>query len=224
MVYQKLQTGCLKKPSSVPEGLYVQYGCGMSAPEGWLNFDASPTLLFEKIPVLGRLYTKNSSRFPKQVRYGNIVRGLPLAPGSCSGVFASHVLEHLCLFDFRAAIQNTYRLLQPGGRFRLILPDLEILARSYLVSEEPDAAEQLIRKIQMGHEQRHRTFFSFFADWLGSRQHLWMWDFKSVRKELEHAGFVDIAKKGFQDSEDPKFSEVEERARFQDSFCIECKK
>ena len=48
---------------------YVQYGCGFDAPDGWINYDASPTLFFERIPVLGRLYTKNERRFP------NIVTG-----------------------------------------------------------------------------------------------------------------------------------------------------
>ena len=42
---------------------YVQYGCGFSAPEQWLNFDASPTLRFERLPIIGSLYTKNKSDF-----------------------------------------------------------------------------------------------------------------------------------------------------------------
>src|SRR5882724_7131927 len=32
---------------------YVHYGCLFCAPESWLNFDASPTLRFERIPILG---------------------------------------------------------------------------------------------------------------------------------------------------------------------------
>jgi hypothetical protein len=84
--------------------LYVQYGCSFSAPEGWLNFDASPTLRFERIPLLGKLYTKNESRFSPEVRYGDIVRGLPLEPSSVDGLYASHVLEHLSFEDCRLAL------------------------------------------------------------------------------------------------------------------------
>ncbi|MQP68452.1 hypothetical protein GE253_24335 [Niveispirillum sp. SYP-B3756] len=62
-------------------GCFVQYGCGWTAPPGWHNFDASPTLRFERLPLVGRLYSKNGRRFPDNVRYGDIVRGLPLAPG-----------------------------------------------------------------------------------------------------------------------------------------------
>ena len=112
--------------------LYVQYGCGCSAPGGWRNFDASPTLRFERLPLIGRLYTKNKSRFPANVAYGDIVKGLPIAPGSCDGVYCSHVLEHLSLDGFRTALRNTHGLLRPGGVFRLVVPDLEYYAKRYL--------------------------------------------------------------------------------------------
>ncbi|HEX6859864.1 MAG TPA: hypothetical protein VF138_06660, partial [Caulobacteraceae bacterium] len=61
--------------------LYVQYGCGLSAPDGWLNFDASPTLRLQRLPLVGRLLTRGRVRFPEAVRYGDITRGLPLADG-----------------------------------------------------------------------------------------------------------------------------------------------
>jgi len=44
--------------------IYAQYGCGWSAPDGWRNFDASPTLRFVRLPILGRLYSRNEKRFP----------------------------------------------------------------------------------------------------------------------------------------------------------------
>ena len=62
--------------------LRVQFGCGFTAPETWLNFDASPTLRVERLPLVSRLYTKNEQRFPPNVEYGDIVKGLPLAPKS----------------------------------------------------------------------------------------------------------------------------------------------
>lgn len=79
---------------------YVQYGCGWSAPRGWRNFDASPTLRFERLPLIGRLYTRNASRFPENIEYGEIVKGLPVSSGSCNGVYCSHILEHLSLDDY----------------------------------------------------------------------------------------------------------------------------
>ncbi len=95
---------------------YLQYGCGWSAPKGWRNFDASPTLRFERLPLIGRLYTRNGQRFPENVEYGDIVKGLPVAAQSFHGVYCSHVLEHLSLADFRTALINTWRILKTGER------------------------------------------------------------------------------------------------------------
>ena len=114
------------------DSLYVQYGCGLSAPRNWRNFDNSPTLRFERIPIIGKLYTKNEIRFPENIEYGDIVKGLPIKSESCKGVYCSHVLEHLSLNDFRIALSNTFRIIQPGGYFRLVLPDLEYIARQYI--------------------------------------------------------------------------------------------
>src|SRR5215470_7850839 len=105
-------------------GLYVQYGCGVSCPAGWVNFDASPTLRLQRLSVAGPLLGKAGPRFPDGVRYGDILNGLPIADGTADGVYASHVLEHLSLADCAAALRNTFRLLRPGGVFRLVITDL----------------------------------------------------------------------------------------------------
>lgn len=121
---------------------YVQYGCGWSAPSGWRNFDASPTLRFERLPLIGQLYTKNETRFPANEEYGDIVKRLPITPESCKGVYCSHVLEHLSLDDFRTALHNTFQILQRGV-FRFVLPDLEYSVRRYLDNRLPDASVTL---------------------------------------------------------------------------------
>src|SRR5215217_8145720 len=147
--------------------LYVQYGSGWSAPAEWRNYDISPTLRFERLPLLGKLYTKNATRFPDNVEYGDIVKGLPIPSKACSGVYASHVLEHLSLSDFRIALRNTYDLLQVGGVFRLVVPDLEVLARRYLQSEEVIAAETFMRETYLGVETRVRGLRGLVVSWLG---------------------------------------------------------
>jgi Methyltransferase domain len=105
------------------ENPYVQFGCGFCAPVGWLNFDASPTLRFERLPLMGRVYTKNTHRFPNGVEYGDITKGLPIAPNSCRGIYCSHVLEHLALAEFDIALSNTFSYLKPNGVFRLVVPE-----------------------------------------------------------------------------------------------------
>ena len=200
----------------------MQYGCGFNAPSGWKNFDVSPTLRFERVPVIGRLYSKNERRFPNNVEYGDIVKGIPLPSESCEAIYASHVLEHLSLRDFRAALVNTYRLLIKGGLFRLVVPDLEILARRYVESDDPAAANSFMEATSLGVSERQRGLRGLATTWLGNSSHLWMWDLQSMRQELLTAGFTDIARCSAGD--EPIFRDVEEEGRFVDALAVQCRK
>jgi SAM-dependent methyltransferase len=203
---------------------YLQYGCAWCAPSGWRNFDASPTLRFERIPLIGQLYTKNRDRFPENVEYGDIAKGLPLSPESCNGVYCSHVLEHLSLHDFRVALANTYKILKFGGLFRFVLPDLEFLAKEYINNPSENAALEFMRSSCLGYEKRPKALKEFIVSWLGNSHHLWMWDFKSIKKELSEAGFVDVRRAYFGDSFDSKFQEAENKDRWENCLGVECKK
>ncbi|GBF53836.1 hypothetical protein N0824_01693 [Microcystis sp. 0824] len=206
------------------ESKYVQYGCGWSAPSQWRNFDASPTLRFERMPLIGRLYTKNQSRFPSNVEYGDIVKGLPVSPDSCAGVYCSHILEHLSLGDFRAALRNTKEILRPNGIFRLVLPDLEHSIIKYNKNASAEAASEFMRETSLGHENRARGLKSIITTWLGNSQHLWMWDYKSIAAELKDAGFIEIRRAFFGDSSDPFFNTVEDKGRWDNCLGVECRK
>jgi hypothetical protein len=204
--------------------LYVQYGCGFTAPPGWLSFDASPTLRFERLPIVGRLYTKNAQRFPEAVRYGDIVKGLPLPAESCKAIFCSHVLEHLARDDFDTALRNTRALLQSGATFRLVLPDLEQLAQSYLHSSDPLASSRFMEEACLGKAARPRSLRGVVSDLLGGSAHLWMWDVRSMTHKLEEHGFHSIRRAQFGDWEDPRFAAVEDQSRFTGCLAMECKK
>jgi hypothetical protein len=205
--------------------MYVQYGCGWDGtPEGWLNFDASPTLRLERVPLIGLLYTKNQRRFPPYVKYGDIVKGLPIDNSSCRGIYCSHVLEHLALADFERALANTATSLAPGGTFRMVLPDLEYLARSYLASGEELAAVKFMEASGMGKKHRPRNLKSLVIDAFGNSQHLWLWDEKSLAVKLRSHGFTAVRRAQFGDAEDPRFNEVENKDRFDGCLAMQCRK
>jgi hypothetical protein len=203
---------------------YVQYGCGLSAPAQWRNFDASPTLRFERLPLVGKLYSRNQERFPENVEYGDIVKGLPVAEQSCRAVYCSHVLEHLALRDFRLALKNTLRLLEPGCPFRLVVPDLEFFIAQYRARTGPGAAPAFMENTGLGCHSRPRGLKGMLLQSLGNSSHLWMWDFKSLARELETAGFTQVRRARFGDSDEERFSLVEEEGRWTDCLGMECKR
>lgn len=201
----------------------VQFGCGLCAPTQWQNFDASPTLRLQKLPIVGTLVPAGEfGRFPVNVEYGNIVTGLPIPDASVRLLYCSHVLEHLTLDELRQALRNCYRHLQSGGIFRFVLPDLEFMSRQYLNSTESDAALEFMRGTWMGIEHRQRNLRGFLKEWLGNSQHLWMWDYKSLGRELSAVGFEDIRRAEFGDSGIAEFSELEDPQRWQNELGIQC--
>jgi SAM-dependent methyltransferase len=205
---------------------YVQYGCGFTAPAEWINYDASPTLRFERIPVLGKLYTRNKQRFPINVNFGDIVKGLPEKSNSCDSIYCSHILEHLAYNEFLTAIKNTYKILKPGGTFRGVVPDLRAAALSYIEEyNHIDApANELMRSTMLGIENRAKSLSANIKSFYGNSKHLWMWDYKSLEFELKKTGFVSIRECQYGDADDPVFKLVEEEGRFFQAAAFECKK
>jgi hypothetical protein len=207
--------------------LYVQYGCGpFSAPKGWKNFDASPTLRIQQLPLIGGLL-KNRMHvtFPEDVLLGDILRELPgIDPDSCDGVYCSHVLEHLAYDDCVLAVQNTYKMMRPGGYFRCVVPDLESAAREYvhdLSNHDREANTKFLEKTMLGKKQRLRGFKGLIQTTLGNREHLYMWDTPSLTNILQQAGFKQVRTCRFNDCPDDMFRLVEEASRFESAVALE---
>jgi hypothetical protein len=137
------------------------------------------------------------------------------------------VLEHLSFVDFEKAMRETYRVLKAGGICRLVVPDLETLARKYVdavAAGRADAAPRFMRETMLGVERRPRSLWHFLQDWLGGSRHLWMWDYPSLADVLAANDFVQIRRASFGDSEDPAFRLVEDPGRFVDACAVEARK
>jgi SAM-dependent methyltransferase len=206
----------------MPNTNYVQYGAAFCGPEEWLNFDVSPTLRLQRIPLIGPMITRSRKTFPDTVKYGDILSGLPIAKESCDAIYCSHTLEHLALDDFRLALKNTYSYLRPGGRFRFCLPDLEAFIRAYASSDKPEAAMAFMENTYLGYKKWPRGLSGLVQLWIGNAVHRWMWDWKSIHKELVDAGFVNIRRAEYGDSGDPMFEHVEERNRWDGHLGVDC--
>lgn len=200
---------------------YVQYGCGLSCPDGWLNFDASPRLRLERLPFVSRAFEASGTRlFPKNVRYGDIVRGLPVPEGCARAVYCSHVLEHIDRESVIIALENTYRMLRPDGVFRLVVPDLAWRAEEFLRARDrgdSNAADEFIRKAHLGQGNAATGFIRRMCRVFGNSDHRWMYDEAAMTALLAQTGFVSIRRCRFGDAEDPIFALVEDEGRFVDT-------
>lgn len=94
----------------------LNLGCGARRHPAWTNVDLVPT---------GR-----------DVIACDLRRPLPFPAASFTAVYAAHVLEHLVPAEAASLMAEVRRLLVPGGVVRIVVPDLEGIARAYLESLE----------------------------------------------------------------------------------------
>ena len=66
----------------------------------------------------------------------NLKQGIPFPDNSFDVVYHSHVLEHFPKEEAEPFIRECYRVLRPKGILRVVVPDLEQIAKMYLHSLE----------------------------------------------------------------------------------------
>jgi SAM-dependent methyltransferase len=188
-----------------------------------VNYDASPTLRLQRLPLLGGIAVRwLPPRFPIEVRYGDVSRTLPEADGSVNLVYSSHVLEHLALSDMRHALREVFRVLKPGGTFRGVVPDLAAAIRAYLDSDSKQACCEFLESTRLGLKVRPRTIVGRFRALLAPSGHRWMWDEARLFAELDSAGVVTPRRATFGDSGVDLFAEVESKSRWRGALGFEC--
>src|ERR1700748_3582943 len=106
-------------------------------------------------PLRGK---KGFPPYPKNILYGDVIKGLPIPAQSADAVYCSHVLEHMTLEEFRTTLRNVFSYLRPGGTFRLVLPDLETLIRAYGNDPTPEACSRFMHDSRLGRKTLPRGF------------------------------------------------------------------
>lgn len=103
-----------------------------------------------------------------------------------------------------------------------MVPDLEYAAREYVSSDEPESANLFLQRTLLGHQRRPRGIEGLLRSAFGNAHHLWMWDYNTIAKELEHVGFYQIRRADFNDSVDLMFRDVEDFGRWKMHLGVEC--
>jgi predicted SAM-dependent methyltransferase len=213
----------------------LHVGCGPITPKGWENLDASWNLLAARVPGLRGLLkatgliSKNAAKFnwSQNIRYCNLNNGLPFKDGEASVVYASHVLEHLSRRHARAFVEEAYRVLKPKGVIRLVVPDLEMMARTYLEQLEEQGtngkqpADELMMHMHTCPDHGDSVPLKLYRGYLDTLSHKWMYDRNSLKQLLAAAGFRELELCSYLDSRIPNIAEVERENRFEDGICVE---
>jgi predicted SAM-dependent methyltransferase len=116
----------------------------------------------------------------------DISRRLPFPESSFKGVFCEHVLEHFTLEDGAKIAREVCRILEPGGRFRIVVPDAELVVRHYI-----DAPKELVAWRGEGDETPMEIVNSFFRQ---RYEHQFLYDWLTMEKVLLAAGFSKVSR------------------------------
>lgn len=103
---------------------YLNLGCGHRYHPNWTNVNFTST--------------------GENVIAHNLQLGIPFPDSSFDVVYHSHVLEHFSKLDAHKFLEECYRVLRPQGILRVVVPDLEAIAKAYLhclektMSDDPE--------------------------------------------------------------------------------------
>ena len=92
-------------------GLRLNIGCGANVEPDWLNLDADP--------------------HSETVLYFNALNPLPIANGAVERIHCEHFLEHLEFDRARAFLEDCHRVLELGGKMRVVVPDVQKYINAY---------------------------------------------------------------------------------------------
>jgi len=211
------------------EPVVLNLGCGYQTSARCINIDWSLPVRMRSSRIgrrIAPLVLQGERLEAYEAMDGNTMRhdlrkGIPFADGSVDAVYHSHMLEHIDRDAVPGFLAEVRRVLRPGGTHRIVVPDLESQARTYLstldaaldgerrpVEHEAsvhDLIEQLVRREAYGTSTRTGLRRRLENALLGDARkrgetHQWMWDRVSLPHELESVGFRDAEVVAFDES------------------------
>jgi predicted SAM-dependent methyltransferase len=134
----------------------------------------------------------------------------PIAANSVAYIFSDNVIEHLDMTANRTLFREALRVLRPGGRIRIVTPDVGVLVKTYLSG--PEAADPLLDELRVeGYRVFHQVDVLRFAFQDDGHHIGYLWDTASLTAELQGAGFVSVVSCPIGDSGDPDLQGLELR-------------
>lgn len=136
----------------------------------------------------------------------DVRRRLPFSDGSVRRILIEHVLEHVdFVSDAPAMLRDYHRLLEPGGVVRIIVPDAKRFAVAYVsgdVAAWRELGWDLARLPSDLVTPMHIVNHVFHQ----GGEHLFGYDFETLKVLLLAAGFERIERSSFRRSVDPELA------------------
>jgi predicted SAM-dependent methyltransferase len=116
------------------------------------------------------------------------------ADATVDEVYASHVLEHVGYSqELPRALEHIHRILKPGARLRISVPDLDILLRLYLNPENDHSTRWDIMRIIYGGQIDEYDYHKLGFNWQSLSWYLRQIGFRDIHRVDEFGLFDDTS-------------------------------
>jgi predicted SAM-dependent methyltransferase len=147
-------------------GLRLNLGCGRTPIDGWFNIDIQSNPMAKRPPDML-----------------SDVKKIDLPDHCAVEVQAIHLWEHFFYWECDVVAKEWARLLRPGGRLSLEMPDLMKFCRNIIEGREGKKHPDQMGLWGAYGDPRDKDPFM---------THRWGWTFNSLKPFLAERGFVDI--------------------------------
>jgi predicted SAM-dependent methyltransferase len=195
---QRLHRASLKRVRRYSgNNLRLNVGCGKNLKPGWINIDLS-----------------KEADLQLDVR-----EPLPFANESVSKVYSEHFFEHLEYPDEALHfLKESLRVLQPGGRFSVGVPDTEWPVTAYAGEDKEYFRIARERWHPAWCDTRMHNLNYHFRQ---GKKHKYAYDFETLAQILSRTGFVSVMRRSFDpslDDEKRKLGTLYVEARKQSAY------
>jgi predicted SAM-dependent methyltransferase len=179
----------------------LNLGCGEQVVDGWLNVDYALGARVSKIPVIRELAQKTGifhTTWDKRIFLTNLTKDFPWEDNSIETIYSSHTLEHFTRAQGQHFLRECFRVLQPGGTIRIVIPDLAHIVNSYQKKEI--LAENFLDELHVLYEngtQSKSNFKRKLAPFIHF-PHKCMYDTEALIRTFKDVGFSAESRSAFE--------------------------
>jgi predicted SAM-dependent methyltransferase len=148
----------------------LNLGCGAFPLEGFTSIDADPAVQPDVVAT---------------------VPPLPYPDGAVAEIYMGHLLEHFDYEDGQALLRECYRVLMPGGRLGVVVPDTRAIMRLWLAGvgsrwEYPAGHWRCVDDLD-------EVCAMFLYSTVQPSHHQWSYDLGTLARALARAGLQPVA-------------------------------
>lgn len=162
--------------------LSLNVGSGGKGRSSWINIDS-------------RIHHADLT-FPCDIR-----RGIPLPDASVARIIAEHVVEHLEVrTDVPRFLRECARVLRPGGRLRIVVPDTPRWIEAYMSKDK-----QCWQQLGFAEWPKDMPTMMFLLNHVFHQngEHQFGYDYETMKYLLKENGFSRVSRKDYGKSDDP---------------------